>query len=117
MGEQCVFCDIIAGRIPAQLVHDDERVVAFNDARPMAPVHILVVPRDHHATIGELGDHADGEALLGRLLRVAANLGAKHVAEHDGYRIVVNHGPAAGQTVYHVHVHVLSGRHFAWPPG
>jgi histidine triad (HIT) family protein len=117
MADECVFCSVVAGKFGTPFVYEDDAVVAFNDLRPMAPVHILIVPREHHAS---LTDAAGGEVsanLLGRLLKVAADLGKEHAARHGGYRVVINDGPTAGQTVFHLHLHMLSGRHFAWPPG
>ncbi len=117
MADGCVFCDIIAGKIPTEFVYSDDAVVAFADIRPIAPTHLLVVPREHHATLVDTVDADGGEALLGRLMKVAGDLGAARAEQDGGYRVVVNNGAAAGQTVYHLHVHVISGRHFAWPPG
>lgn len=111
---ECPFCMIAAGTIPADLVHADDRVVAFRDINPQAPVHVLVIPREHHDNVGALAT-AD-PTLLGDLLVAAAqvaadeNLGA-------GYRLVINTGGDGGQTVEHVHVHLLGGRHLTWPPG
>lgn len=115
MADACVFCDIIAGKIKTEFLYEDDEVVAFSDARPIAPEHILVVPRAHHATLTQTVNDG-GTALLGRLLKVAGDLGARRGSE-SGYRVVINNGAAAGQTVYHLHIHVVSGRHFAWPPG
>ena len=117
MAEQCIFCDIIAGKIKTDFLYEDEDVVAFADIRPIAPLHILVVPRVHHATLADAVKTDAGQALLGRLLHVAGDIGAARASKDGGYRVVVNNGAAAGQTVYHLHLHVLSGRHFAWPPG
>ena len=117
MAEQCIFCDIIAGKIKTDFLYEDDDVVAFADIRPIAPQHILVVPRTHHATLAEAVKTDAGQALLGRLLKVAGDIGAARASKDGGYRVVVNNGAAAGQTVYHLHLHVLSGRHFAWPPG
>src|ERR1700736_2556707 len=107
MPEQCVFCDIIAGKIKTDFIYADDDVVAFADIRPIAPTHILVVPREHHATLADIVKNEDGHPLLGRLLKVAEELGAARAEADGGYRVVVNNGAAAGQTVYHVHVHVL----------
>ena len=109
MSEPCVFCDIVAGKFGTQFLYEDDVCVAFPDLKPMAPTHLLVVPKEHHARLQE----AVGEELmLGRLLSVAGRL----VADR-GFRVVINNGADAGQTVYHLHLHVLAGRHFAWPPG
>ncbi len=114
-GGDCIFCKIVAGQIPAAKVYEDERAVAFRDINPQAPTHALVIPRQHVASLSEAGE--DDEALLGHLLRVAARVA--HDAGHSegGYRAVINNGPDAGQTVFHVHVHVLGGRALTWPPG
>lgn len=117
MAEGCIFCDIVAGKIATTFVYEDDEVVGFTDMRPMAPVHILVVPRDHHDSLTDAASGEVSEKLLGRLLKAASKIGAKHAHEHGGYRVVINDGPSAGQTVFHLHLHVLSGRHFAWPPG
>jgi histidine triad (HIT) family protein len=108
----CVFCKIAAGEIPAELVADEERVVAFRDLNPQAPTHVLVIPRQHHENVGEL---ASDPAAMADLVATAARIAA---AECDGeYRLVFNTGAAAGQSVFHVHGHVLGGRGMAWPPG
>ncbi len=108
----CIFCAIAAGDIPATLAYESDDVVAFHDIDPKAPVHLVVIPRAHHANAAELA--AADPALAGALLTVAAQLGAEH---HGGFRIVLNTGPDGGQTVDHVHAHVLAGRGFGWPPG
>ena len=115
MAQACIFCDIIGGKIKTDFLYEDGDVVAFADIRPIAPDHVLVVPRAHHATLTDAAG-GGGPALLGKLLKVAGDLGAARGPE-GGYRVVINNGAAAGQTVYHLHVHVISGRHFAWPPG
>lgn len=111
----CLFCGIAEGRIPADIVHADERVVAFRDIKPQAPVHVLVVPRRHVASLAETTD-ADGDLLGAILLRVAA-LARSEGVEEGGYRTVVNTGDDGGQTVHHLHVHLLGGRAMKWPPG
>ncbi len=116
MSEQnCLFCKIVAGEIPAALVHEDERAVAFRDINPQAPTHVLVIPRAH---IESLNDAAQtDEPLLGHLLRVAARVANREGLSETGYRTVVNTGADAGQSVFHVHVHLLGGPSLAWPPG
>lgn len=109
MPDDCVFCDIVAGKFGTKFVYEDDVCVAFSDLKPMAPTHVLVVPREHHAKLQEA---AGEEGMLGRLLSVAG----KVVKDRD-FRVVINNGADAGQTVYHLHLHVLSGRHFGWPPG
>ena len=111
----CIFCRIVAGELPAVLVHQDREVVAFRDIDPRAPVHILVVPRQHIASIANMGD-ADG-SIIGRLFVVARTVAADAGLAESGYRLVINSGPDAGQTVDHVHLHVLGGRPLKWPPG
>ena len=115
MAEACIFCDIASGKAGAPLLYEDEQIVAFSDIRPIAPIHILVVPKKHHATLLDVSEK--DEALLGRLLAVAGKLAREGLPKEAGARIVINNGSAAGQTVYHLHLHLLSGRHFAWPPG
>lgn len=110
----CIFCKIVAGEIPATPVYRDAHVLAIEDVNPQAPVHVLVLPLEHYATLGEIvtagrGDVADA------LLRAANTLGSQRGA--GGFRLVVNTGPDGGQTVGHAHVHVLAGRPMHWPPG
>jgi histidine triad (HIT) family protein len=111
----CLFCRIIAGEVPADIVHQDERCVAFRDINPQAPVHVLVIPRDHMESLDEATQK--DEALLGHLLRVAARVANEQGLSESGYRTVVNTGAGAGQSVFHLHVHVLGGRPLSWPPG
>jgi len=113
--DRCIFCDVIAGRVPARIVHRDELVVAFEDIHPQAPVHILVVPARHVASLNDTGP--DDAPLLGSLLATARALARARGAEAKGYRLVVNTMAGAGQTVFHLHVHLLAGRPFSWPPG
>src|SRR5919107_1170121 len=116
MAEQdCLFCKIVAGEIPAKLVHEDERAVAFRDINPQAPTHALVIPRAHISSLAEAGE--GDESLLGHLLRVAALVARQEGHAEGGYRTVINTGRDAGQTVFHIHVHVLGGRTLTWPPG
>jgi histidine triad (HIT) family protein len=111
----CLFCRIVAGEIPASKVYEDDRVVAFNDITPQAPMHLLVVPRRH---IESLNDLAPGDdALAGELIRRGAALAAERGYAASGYRTVFNCGPDAGQAVFHIHLHVLAGRRLGWPPG
>jgi histidine triad (HIT) family protein len=111
----CLFCRIIAGEIPASKVYEDERVVAFNDINPQAPMHVLVVPRAHIATLNDLHDRHDG--LVGELVRRGAAIAAARGFAERGFRTVFNCQADAGQTVFHIHLHVLAGRVLAWPPG
>ncbi len=113
--EDCLFCRIIDRKVPAKFVHEDEQAVAIQDIHPQAPVHLLVIPRKHLATLQEAC--AEDAALLGHLLQVAAQLARERGLESRGYRTVINNGPGAGQSVFHLHVHVLGGRPLHWPPG
>ncbi len=113
--ENCIFCRIANRETPARIVYEDERVLAFEDIRPQSPVHLLVIPRKHWMTLGDVAPE-DG-ALLGHLFIVAARVARERGLEGTGYRTVINNGAWAGQTVDHLHVHVLGGRVFHWPPG
>lgn len=111
----CLFCRIAAGEIPATVVHDDELTLAFRDLNPQAPTHVLVVPKAHHADIGALA--AADPAALTALHRTAAAVAAAEGVDVSGWRLVFNTGADAGQSVAHVHGHVLGGRPLQWPPG
>jgi histidine triad (HIT) family protein len=111
----CLFCRIAAGSIPSERLHEDDLVVAFRDIAPRSPTHILLIPRRHIASAAELTE-ADGP-LLGRLFRVAADLARNEGIADGGYRLVSNVGRWGGQTVDHLHVHLMGGRPFDWPPG
>lgn len=112
---ECIFCHIVARSIPAALVYEDDMVVAFDDVNPQAPTHTLVIPRKHVDSIAELQD-SDVE-LLGRLMLAGNKIARSKGIADAGYRFVVNTGPHGGQSVFHLHLHVLGGRHMAWPPG
>jgi histidine triad (HIT) family protein len=114
MSADCLFCRIGRGEIPAREVYRDEEIVAIEDINPQAPVHLLVMPLAHYANIGVPAE-AREDALVGHLFAVACRLGRER--DGDGYRLVVNTGVDGGQTVDHVHVHVLAGRFMEWPPG
>ncbi|NQV43003.1 MAG: histidine triad nucleotide-binding protein [Candidatus Marinimicrobia bacterium] len=114
MSQDCIFCKIIAGDIPATLLFEDDDILAFNDISPQAPTHILVIPRKHITGPGALTE-AD-QTLIGKLVVKGTQLAAK-VGLDDGYRLVMNNGEKAGQTVFHLHLHVLGGRVMTWPPG
>jgi len=114
MDEACLFCRIVAGSIPAKRVHDDELCLAFRDIHPQAPVHLLVIPKEHLASTAH--STADHVGTMGHLLATAAKL-ARELGLDGGYRLVVNTGPDGGQTVEHLHVHLLGGRPMGWPPG
>ena len=111
----CLFCRIIAGELPARKIYEDDTLVAFHDINPQAPVHVLVVPRRHIPTLNDLAP--DDDALLGAMVRRAAVLAHELGIAARGYRTVFNCNREAGQTVYHIHLHVLGGRPMHWPPG
>lgn len=115
MAEDCIFCKIVAGEIPAEKVYEDERAVAFKDLHPSAPHHLLIVPREHLVSVNEAAPANEGT--LGHLFTVAAVLARKLRVEKNGYRCVVSTGPDAGQLVFHIHLHFLAGRKLGWPPG
>ena len=111
----CLFCRIIAGEIPAEVVHSDDQCVVLRDVNPQAPTHLLVIPREH---LESLDDAArPDEVMLGHMLRMAARLANEQGLSESGYRTVINTGAGAGQSVFHLHVHVLGGRPMNWPPG
>ena len=112
MTDSCLFCRIVRGEIPAKIVRQDEHTVAFRDIDPKAPTHILVIPKEHVASL----DEATDAAMVGRLMLAAAQI-AKSEGITGGYRTVVNTGAGAGQTVFHLHLHLLGGRKLTWPPG
>jgi histidine triad (HIT) family protein len=111
----CLFCKIRDGQIPAKLIHDDDRVFAFRDIQPQAPTHVLVCPKKHIATLNDLGP--EDEALAGHLFLVAGKIASDEGIAEPGWRAVVNVNSAAHQLVFHIHLHVLGGRAFSWPPG
>ena len=111
----CIFCKIVAGEIPAAKVYEDEFCVAFNDISPQAPTHVLIIPREHFDSLDK-AEHKDKET-LGHLLLTAAEIARENGFAADGYRIVINTNRNGGQTVYHLHVHLLGGRPFIFPPG
>jgi histidine triad (HIT) family protein len=113
--ESCVFCKIIAGEIPSDFVHQDESCVVIRDNNPQAPMHVLVIPRDHIESLDDASQKEEG--LLGHLLRIGARVANDQGHAENGYRTVINTGAGAGQSVFHLHVHVLAGRNMHWPPG
>jgi histidine triad (HIT) family protein len=116
MSEQsCLFCRMIAGEVPVDLLHQDDSCVVIRDINPQAPTHVLVIPREHMESLDEAS--VRDEALLGHLLRVGARVANDEGHAEDGYRTVINSGAGAGQSVFHLHVHVLGGRPMNWPPG
>lgn len=111
----CLFCKIIDGEISADIVHESENALAFRDINPKAPTHVLIIPRRHINTINDIepGD----EALVGSLFSVARTIASDEGLADDGYRVVMNCNEAAGQSVFHIHLHLLGGRRMNWPPG
>lgn len=112
----CIFCKIAAGEIPAKKLYEDEHAVAFADIDPKAPVHMLIIPRQHIASLAEVGASEPEKTLIGHLHSIANQL-ARQQNLGKGYRIVINTGPDGGQTVDHLHLHLLGGRQMHWPPG
>jgi histidine triad (HIT) family protein len=115
MSSDCLFCRIIAGEVPATQIYADDSVVAIRDIAPQAPTHVLLLAREHIASVGDLGK-ADHD-LMGAIFSAGAELAKREGIAQDGYRLVANVGRNGGQTVDHLHVHLLGGRHMAWPPG
>jgi histidine triad (HIT) family protein len=115
MAERCLFCRIANKEIPAKIVYEDDQFVAFQDINPQAPTHILIVPRRHIPSLDDLTDAE--QSLMGSLILRTAQIARSQHLTNDGYRVVANTGPAAGQTVFHIHFHLLGGRNFGWPPG
>ncbi|MHB0976268.1 MAG: histidine triad nucleotide-binding protein [Candidatus Aquicultorales bacterium] len=113
--ENCFFCKIARGEVQTEIVYEDNDVIAFKDIRPQAPVHVLVIPRKHIPAIAELSE--DDAELVGKLILAAKTIAVTTGIAAEGYRLVFNNGPNAGQEVYHIHLHLLGGRTFGWPPG
>jgi histidine triad (HIT) family protein len=111
----CLFCKILGGEIPADIVHESDSAIAFRDINPQAPTHVVIIPRKHIATINEIT--IDDQAIVGSLYSAAQEIAAAEGLSEDGYRTVMNCNEAAGQTVFHIHLHLLGGRTFSWPPG
>jgi histidine triad (HIT) family protein len=112
---ECLFCKIATREIPATILYEDEHAVAFRDINPQAPVHVLVIPRRHLASLADV--KSEDSALMGHLLWVCAEIARREGVEAEGYRVVLNTNRAAGQSVFHLHLHLLGGRQMAWPPG
>jgi histidine triad (HIT) family protein len=110
-----LFCKILAGDIPADIIYESDTAIAFRDINPQAPTHVLIIPRQHIATINDIGD--DDQMLVGSLYTAAQEIAAAEGIADDGYRAVMNCNEGAGQTVFHIHLHLLGGRGFSWPPG
>lgn len=115
MSDECIFCKIVSGEVPAKVVYRDENVVAFEDIKPVAPTHLLIIPTKHIPSIRDLGD-GDG-AVLQTLVDTANRLAKERDIHDQGFRLNINAGPNGGQTVYHLHLHLLGGRFMTWPPG
>jgi histidine triad (HIT) family protein len=111
----CIFCKIITGSVKANVVHEDSDVLAFRDVNPQAPVHILIIPKNHIERVSSLTDK--DLSIVASIHRVAQLLARSENIEQDGFRLVTNNGRNGGQSVDHLHYHLLGGRHFAWPPG
>lgn len=112
---ECIFCKIAAGEIQTEFEYEDERVVAFNDINGQAPIHVLIIPKKHIPRVGDIGDE-DGD-LLQAINQAALAIAKKRGVDEEGYRLVINSGDNGGQTVYHLHCHLLAGRFMRWPPG
>lgn len=115
MATECLFCKMVTGEIKPKTVYEDNEILAFQDINPQAPVHILVIPKKHLATLNDLS--AEQSALLGKLALTAAQLAKKTGIAESGYRTVMNCNADAGQSVFHIHLHLLGGRRLLWPPG
>ena len=113
--EDCLFCKIFRGEIPAKEVFRDDEIVAFEDIRPVAPTHVLVIPKEHIPSVHDLTDGSG--PMLARMIGVANRIAEERKIDREGYRLVFNKGPQAGQSVYHLHLHLLGGRGMGWPPG
>jgi histidine triad (HIT) family protein len=111
----CLFCQICNGDIPANIVYQDDLLIAFDDIHPQAPLHQLIIPREHIGTLNDIQSAHD--ALVGRMLRVAAGLAEDNAIAEKGYRVVMNCNAEGGQEVYHIHLHLLGGKQMQWPPG
>jgi histidine triad (HIT) family protein len=115
LDSNCIFCKIIDRKIPSTIVHEDDYAVAFDDINPQAPVHTLIVPRKHITDIHSIA--VSDRELIGHLFFVAKSIASLKKLDKGGYRMVINNGLDAGQSVFHIHLHLLSGRRFLWPPG
>jgi histidine triad (HIT) family protein len=111
----CLFCKIVSGEIPAKIIYEDDYCLAFRDINPQAPTHVLIIPRQHIATINDI--EPENTQLLGHLVLVAKEIARGENLSEGGYRLIMNCNADAGQTVFHIHVHLLGGRIFGWPPG
>ena len=114
-GSDCFFCKIVAGDVPAEIIYKSDNVIAFRDINPQAPTHVLIIPRKHISTMNDI--NPEHEAIVGSLFIAAKSIAAQEGLSDDGYRVVINCNEAAGQTVFHLHLHLLGGRLMNWPPG
>lgn len=115
MKENCIFCKIVSKDIPAQVVYEDNEILAFRDLDPQAPVHVLIIPKEHIPTVNDLNEK--NEAIAGKLFSAARDIAKEEKIDKEGYRLVVNCNGNAGQEVFHMHAHLMGGRSFTWPPG
>ena len=113
--DDCLFCKILAGDIPADIIYESDTAVAFRDINPQAPTHAVIIPRKHIATINDI--EPEDQSAVGSLFTAAREIAAQEGLEDAGYRVAMNCNEAAGQTVFHIHLHLLGGRSFRWPPG
>jgi len=111
----CLFCKIVVREVPADIVHESDAILAFRDIQPKAPTHILLIPKEHLASLAEIGEHHAG--VLAEIMRAATHLADAEEIQESGWRLVSNVGPDAGQSVAHLHFHLLGGRRMEWPPG
>lgn len=111
----CLFCKIRDGEIQGDIVFEDDDVLAFNDVNPHAPVHVLIIPKKHISTVNDMS--AEDVLVMGKLFSTAKNIASQRAVSEDGYRLVVNSNKQAGQSVFHIHMHLLAGRNMTWPPG
>ena len=113
--ESCLFCKILAGDIPAEIIYESDTAIGFRDINPKAPTHVVIIPRKHIATINDI--EPDDQQVVGSLFTAAREIAEKEGYADAGYRVAMNCNEAAGQTVFHIHLHLLAGRSFSWPPG
>ena len=113
--ESCLFCKILAGDIPAEIIYESDTAIGFRDINPKAPTHVVIIPRKHIATINDIDP--DDQQVVGSLFTAAREIAEKEGHADAGYRVAMNCNEAAGQTVFHIHLHLLAGRSFSWPPG
>ena len=111
----CLFCKIVQKQIPAKIVFEDDKVLAFEDVTPQAPVHILIIPKEHIPTVNDIA--GDQEEIIKYMFKAAKNIAKSKNIASQGYRLVINTNAEAGQSVFHLHLHLLGGRHMNWPPG